>query len=160
MKYTQKLVKKICDLIEKDTYSTIEICKIVDITEETFYKWKREKTEFYESIKKAKDNLTEKILIDCKNSLVKLINGYEYEEVSTILTSDGLGKAKIKEKKTIKKHVAPNLGAIIHFQTNKAPDEWKNKQTNEVTGRDGKELFPNIQIEIIDKREQIENTDN
>lgn len=164
MKYTKKMVSKICEYIKADSYTIAEICRLVGITEETFYSWKREKAEFSDAIEKAKSKFIADGLVECEKSLMKLIRGYEYDEKKTVFVEskdkDGKSTPKIKEQTTVKKHVAPSLGAIIHFQTNNDPDNWKNRQSTEVSGKDGKDLFPDIKVEIIDKREEVENTDD
>ena len=43
-KYNSDLVDKICSLIEQDTYTIEEICKIVGITTTTYFEWKNTKT--------------------------------------------------------------------------------------------------------------------
>ena len=141
-KYSKRIVNRICDLIAKDTYTVAEICAIVKISESCYYKWQAENVEFTERVKEARHKFDESILSSAKKSLVKLIEGYEYEEKKTITIDDGQGRPKIKEQSIVKKHVSPSLGAIIHFQTNKAPDEWKNRQNTEITGKDGKDLIP------------------
>ena len=51
-KYSKALTDKICDLITQA--NTIEsICQVVNISQQTFYRWRHEKSEFNESIKKA-----------------------------------------------------------------------------------------------------------
>lgn len=44
---------------------------------------------------------------------------------------------KVKEHVVTDKHYPPSLGAIIHFQTNRDPDNWKNRQENKVSGKVG-----------------------
>lgn len=130
LKLSDSIIEKICELIEKDTYTIAELCKIVGISERSFYSWKSENAEFAEALKKADETAVENRLVECKNSLVKLINGFEYNEIKTVY---GTGKdaRKIREKSVTKKRVLPNLGAIIHYQTNRDPQNWKNKQSVE-----------------------------
>ena len=151
-KYSKKIVKRICDLISKDTYTIAEICATVRISERTYYQWQADYADFSEQIKEARHKFDETVLKDAKNSLVKLIKGYDYEETKTVVIDDGKGKPKIKEKSTTKKHVAPNLGAIIHFQTNVDPATWKNRQNTELTGKDGKDLFASLTDEQLEAR--------
>lgn len=141
-KYSKKIVQRICELIQEDTYTVVEICQKVRISEATYYEWKANKAEFSEALEKANDILIDKMLIVAKKSLFKLVGGYEYDEKKTVTVNDGSNNPKIKEQTIIKKQVAPNLGAIIHLQTNKDPENWKNRQNTEVTGKDGKDLIP------------------
>ena len=149
-KYSPEIVKKICTLLEKDSYTVEEVCANVGITATTFYEWQSEKPEFSEAIKKAREVFVNKMLRDCERSLNKLVNGFDYEEVKTTIVDDGRGKPKIKEKTTIKKTAAPNLGAIIHYQTNRDPENWKNRQAVDHT-TNGKEI--NERVLVLEKEE-------
>ena len=62
------------------------------------------------------------------------------------------GKPKIKEQTTTKKHFQPNVAATIFLLSNKAPDEFKNKQYNELTGKDGKDLMQAKSDDELDAR--------
>ena len=149
-KYSPEIVKKICGMLEKDSYTVEEVCANVGITGTTFYEWQNEKPEFSEAIKKAREVYVNKMLRDCERSLNKLVNGFDYEEVKTTIVDDGRGKPKIKEKTTTKKTAAPNLGAIIHYQTNRDPENWKNRQAVDHT-TNGKEI--NERVLVLEKEE-------
>lgn len=136
MKYSEERVKLICDLIKKDSYTIPEICALAEISKATFHEWMNEKVDFSDAVKKAREDFDKEILVECNNSLLKLIKGYEVEEKKTVLISDAGGRAKIKEQTTTKKHIPPNLGAIIHFQTNKDPENWKNRQSKDINIKD------------------------
>lgn len=152
-KYNKTISKKVCELIEADTFTVNEICAMVKIHPSTYYDWVNVHPEFSEAIKKARDKFIKNGLVECEKSLMKLIIGYEYEESKTIVVNDGSNNPKIKEKSTTKKHVSPNLGAVIHFQTNKDPDNWKNKQSTELTGKDGKDLMNSIDLSKLSDEE-------
>ena len=104
----------------------------------SFYKWLNENIEFADAIKKAEAEYNEwynaTIVQDAKRSLRDLVLGFDYEEIKT---ESGIGKdGKTVVTKTTKttKHVAPNPTAIIFALTNRDPENWKNRQTNEITG--------------------------
>ncbi|EGK01694.1 phBC6A51 family helix-turn-helix protein [Dysgonomonas gadei] len=142
-KYNQKIVNRICDLISKDSYTIAEICEKVKISESTYYEWLKTKSEFSEDIKKAQDKLTQNLLIECNRSLVKLIKGYTIQEKKTVTADTGRKDendkpiVKVKEHSVVEKYYPPSLGAIIHFQTNRDPDNWKNRQENKLSGELG-----------------------
>lgn len=152
-KYSKKMVDNICYLLKSDSYTIAEVCRLVGIAERTFYEWQSKNAEFADAIKTAKDDFSKTILCECEKSLIKLIKGYDYEERKTVMVDDNKGKPKIKEQTVTKKHIAPSLGAIIHYQTNKDPGTWKNKQSMEVTGKDGKDLVP---ARVLSKKEAQE----
>lgn len=157
-KYNKRIVDAICSHIRADSYTIAEICRMVGISEDTYYTWKKTKPEFSESIKKAEESFKKDILVECKRSLRKLITGYTVQEKKTITVDSGRkdekGKPipKIKEQAIVEKHIQPSLGAIIHYQTNQDPDNWKNKHSTEVTGRDGRDLFANMTDDELDAR--------
>jgi hypothetical protein len=155
-KYNKRIANHIFRLIETDSYTIAQICESVGISESCYYKWQEGITEFTEGLKEAKDVFTRKTLIDCEKSLKKLINGYDYDEKKTVMISNKEEKPTIKEQTVIKKHVAPNLGAIIHYQTNKDPENWKNKQSTEITGKDGKPLIPEHKLTDEEREAEIE----
>jgi len=134
-KYSKEIVKKICSLIKADSYTIAEICQIVGISEDTYYDWMNKKSEFSESIKKAKKTYDEFIVSEAKKSLFKLSAGYSVEETKIEYIDDpkNPGKPKIKSKTTATKHIQPSLGANIFILTNKDPENWKNKQNTDIT---------------------------
>jgi len=152
-KYNKKIVEKICELVKTDSYTVDELCLKVGIARSTYFEWKANNVDFSDALQKANDELYDKMLIVAKKSLFKLVEGYTYDEKKTITVNDGNGQPKIKEQTIIKKTVSPNLGAIIHLQTNRDPANWKNRQNTEVTGKDGKDLIP---ARVLTKKEAQE----
>lgn len=135
-KYTPEIVERICELVSADEYTIKEICSIVGINPDTWFEWKKVHADFSEKVKKAEDALIEKRLKECNRSLSKLITGYEATETVTDFVNID-GKPVPRGIRQVKKHIPPSLGAIIHYQTNKDPDNWANKQRTEITGKDG-----------------------
>ena len=160
MKYGKDITDKICKLIESDSYTDYEICQNVGISNETFIKWRRDKTEFSEAIKKAHQKRLSFFAEEAKKSLLKKIQGYTIQEKKTVYSSqviEGQAKPKIKEQTITDKHFQPDTGAIIFTLCNQEPENWKNRQTQEITGKEGKDLIPSIQIEIINNASQVRN---
>ena len=110
-KYNKKIAEKICSLIATDTYTVAEVCRMVKISDSTYYDWITRFPEFSENIKKAEE-----------------------------------------EQKIVDKHYQPDTAAIIFTLTNGEPENWKNRQNNEVTGKDGKDLFGQLTDEELDAR--------
>lgn len=149
-RYSKKIVDDVVALIKEDSYTVAEICQKVGISERSYYNWRNKHAEFAEAIKEAEEEFTQDVLVECKKSLRKLITGYSIKERKTVM-ADSRKKDKngnpiptVKEQTITDKHYQPNLGAIIHFQTNRDPDNWKNKHSTEVTGKDGKDLIPQM----------------
>jgi hypothetical protein len=155
-KYDKKTVKRICDLIAKDSYTIREICTQAGISVDTFYEWQKTKSEFSESIKKAKCEFDDFIVSEAKKSLVKLIQGYTIQEKKTVAVDtdkkddDGNPVMKVKEHSVTDKHYQPVTAAVIFALTNRDSENWKNRQNTDVTS-DGEKLSI-TPTEIIFKR--------
>lgn len=137
-------------LIDFGGATLTDFCKAMGIEDQTYYRW-LDKVEFVEAIKKAKEAFRSTLENDIVKSLANSAKGYEYEQYTTEYT-DVNGKPKIKKQVKKNIRVEPNVGAAIFLLTNIAPDRWKNKQDSTVSVKEDNEP---IQIEIIDKREDI-----
>ncbi|MDR2009940.1 MAG: hypothetical protein LBQ22_05615 [Bacteroidales bacterium] len=157
-KYSQKLVDKICALIEADTYTVAEICRMVKIDRSTYFDWLNTKPDFSDAIKKAQETRTAFFVAEAKKSLLKKIQGYTVQEKHTTTVGsgkfdvNGVEKPKIKEQKTVDKHFQPDTAAIIFTLCNGEPENWKNRQNTEVTGKDGKDLFGKYTDDELDAK--------
>ena len=150
-KYNKKTIEQITQLIRSDTYTIAEVCRQVGITQKTYHQWIAEHPEFVEAVELAKAELMQNLVKEAKKSLLKKIRGYEATETAVTTIPDKDGNPRIKEQKTYKKHIQPDTAAIIFTLTNGDPEHWKNKQSTEVTGKDGKDLFANKTDEELDK---------
>lgn len=141
-RYNKSIVKRIADLVRSDSYTVIELCRIVGISKDTYYRWIKTKSDFSDAIKRAREEFESSLLADCEKSLKRLVNGWSYEETKTVMVEskktglNGKPVGKVKERTVTKKTVHPSLGAIIHVQTNLDPDKWKNRQTSSVSIKD------------------------
>ena len=143
-KYCDEIVQEICGYLrEGDTQEAA--CKKAGIGEETFYGWQREKTEFSESVKAAKKEFLRNQYKDAVQSLYKRATGYDVEEPE-IIYGDKDGKPYIKQKKVRTKHIPADPQALKFLLTNLYPDDWQDKQKNELTGS----LSNRVQIEYVD----------
>ena len=140
-KFSKKTVERIVGLIKSDTYTIAEICRQVGITPKTYHQWVNDYPDFADAIEQAKDERMQAMVIEAKKSLLKKIQGYEVTETAVTTIPDKNGKPTIKEQKTTKKHIQADTAAIIFTLTNGDPEHWRNRQTTEVTGKDGKDLF-------------------
>ena len=154
MKYDETLVKRICELLANDSYTILEVCSIVGISDDCFYKWQKEKQEFREAIARARDRFNETMIKEAKFSLRKRVMGYEFDEKRTTYVNNKRGNPIIKEQVNIRKHIQPDMSAIQFVLTNRDSENWKNKQANEITGKDGKDIF-RYPIMIDDNGNQV-----
>ena len=143
------------------------------INEDTFYTWMKEKAEFSEAVKRAKENARLNAVAKVERSLLERALGFEYEEVRTEYESkpndDPKSKEKyvpvIKKQSRTKKRVVQDVEAIKFFLTNKASEEWKNRieqnntgslctdfNVNFVNNGDGEDSFPSSESEVDAER--------
>lgn len=141
-KCTPELVNKIVELLSSDTYTTTEICRIVGISRTSFIAWRRDDPEFAEALKQAEEARFERFTVEAKKSLMKKIQGYTVQEVTTVMAETkeidpvtGRPRMRIKEQKTTDKHFQPDTTAIIFALTNRDPANWKNSRQTELTGK-------------------------
>ena len=146
-KFSKKTVERIVGLIKSDTYTIAEICRQVGITPKTYHQWVNDYPDFADAIEQAKDERMQAMVIEAKKSLMKKIQGYDVTETKVVTVpgtkKDEKGNPKpiIKEQTTTKKHIQADTAAIIFTLTNGDPEHWRNRQTTEVMGKDGKDLF-------------------
>ena len=164
MKYSKKIIRKIVSLIKSDTYTIPEICERVGISEAIYHKWKSDKLEFFEAVKKAEESRTKFFVSEAKKSLLKKVQGYEVDERTTESSMQVDGTPKLDKIKIVRKHFQPDTAAIIFTLCNGDPDNFKNRQLNEITGKGGKDLIPPTYvigddkfIEEITKKLEAEN---
>ena len=155
-KYNKKIVEDICYLIEEDSYTIAELCQKVGIAISTYYEWLETKAEFSEAIQKARYQFDELMVKEAKNSLRKLVQGYDIDEKKTVFTEGKDGKPRIKEQTTVKKHIQPNVAATIFLLTNKASNEFKNRLNTDHTTKGMSFRKPNIMFGDDDEIEDEE----
>ena len=156
-KFSKKTVDMIVGLVKSDTYTIAEICRQVGITPKTYHQWVNDYPDFADAIEQAKAERMQAMVIEAKKSLMKKIQGYDVNETKVVTIpgkqKDEKGNPKpiIKEQTTTKKHIQPDTAAIIFTLTNGDPEHWRNRQSTEVTGKDGKDLFASKTDEELDK---------
>ena len=144
MKYSEEIVEALCKHLEKGS-SIKSACAAVGISEETFHKWKREKSEFSESIGSAMAIPDRKV----ENALYRTAVGFQYTEIEFKGVQVG-EKVKHIPIKKIRKKVLPNVAAQKFILTNRNPKEWKDKQETELSG----EVKVKIERVVTDERPQ------
>jgi transposase-like protein len=156
-KFSKKTVDMIVGLVKSDTYTIAEICRQVGITPKTYHQWVNDYPDFADAIEQAKAERMQAMVIEAKKSLMKKIQGYDVTETKVVTIpgkqKDEKGNPKpiIKEQTTTKKYILPDTAAIIFTLTNGDPEHWRNRQSTEVTGKDGKDLFASKTDEELDK---------
>lgn len=121
------------------------------IDKTTFYAWIKDKPNFSNLVKRAKEVGREKSLEAVERSLIDLAKGIEYEEVRTEYESvlnqqTGDYEPVIRKQVRTKKRIPPSAEAIKFFLTNRDPDLWKNRQEHDIKDLD---LLKNLRVERV-----------
>lgn len=139
MKYNKKKLEQCArwvrenGLMEYGGAMLKDFCIAMDIDDDTFYAWMRNKAEFQEAIEKAKDDFRGSLEEKIVKSLAKSAQGFETEDVTTDLVNGADGKPVVKHQIRRKHFVPPNTGAAIFLLTNLNGEQWKNKQNSDVS---------------------------
>lgn len=116
-----------------------QICENLGISKDAFYKYKREKTEFNELVKKGRESLVTQL----RGALVKKALGFDYTETKTVKTR-GVGGEVIERIETTVKHSLPDVAALNLCLKNYDPDEWANDPQANAIKREELELKKKI----------------
>lgn len=122
------------------------------VSERAFYYHLRDDVQFLQLVKKAErdyqDWYDSQLVVDCKRSLLELVQGYEWDETTT---ESALVNGKMVEtkRKVVHKKAAPNATAIIFALCNRAPEEWSNKHIQELTGKIETEQKPAVSLQNV-----------
>lgn len=149
MKYSRDIIERLCAQIAQGELIK-NACKLVGITETTFFEWQNTKPEFAEAIKKARQDFNDTIVGRLEASLWKKATGYDFEEVKTIFGKDAEGNPRILKQEKTKKHYSPDTAALIFALTNLAPDKWVNHQRVDTKAVDT-EVGPNYAFADLPK---------
>lgn len=116
-------VEKLCKLGATDK----EIAEFFDVDEATINRWKIDHIEFCESIKKGKTLADAEVA----SKLYHRATGYEHPETDIRVLEGQITKTEIT------KHYPPDTTAAIFWLKNRQPQTWRDKVTQEITGKDG-----------------------
>ena len=146
-KYNPGIHTQLVFWMAKNGLTDNQISKQLHITKQTLNNWKKRHSEFFDSLKKGKDQID--ILVE--GSLLQRALGYEYEETHREKKD---GKMTITRK--IKKHVHPEVIAQIFWLKNRRPAFWRDRKEVGLTGEGGGPILHKI---VIDERLRDEKFD-
>jgi len=109
-----------------DGHTDKEMYEALGINADTFYKYKKIKSEFSETLKQTKEIADNQV----QDSLWKRANGYDVTEKKTTYDRDG---NVVKSEETVK-HIPPDPTSCIFWLKNRNPREWRDKQEIEHSG--------------------------
>lgn len=125
-----------------------DISKMLGISTTLLYEWKKDKPEFAEAIKKGKLVSNGELL----NSAFTQSIGFFYKEQVPVKVKDyKLIEGQLKQIERVEvveidKYNPPNPTMNIFMLKNRLPEEYKDKQQTELTGKDGGDLTINVNI--------------
>ena len=134
-KYSDIDLDKISYLIEVKGYNDSQLIEYLGISRPTFYKWKKEKVNFSNTLKKSRVKLVSKI----KDSLVKKTEGFYVTEWKEIVVEGEVVKVENS------KYIPPSDTAIIFALANLDPENWKRQDKQVIDTNKDKAVIPNIQ---------------
>lgn len=128
---------KLCKLGATDE----QLADFFGVAVSTLNLWKHEHPEFSESLKGAKDEANERV----KRALFERAIGYTHEAVK-IFNHEG-------EPLVVPytEHYPPDTAAAFIWLKNREPENWKDKQQHELTGKDGAPITPIINLSLKTK---------
>ena len=113
---------------EKQVYENL------GISQEAFYKYKREKTEFTELLKKGQESL----VLQLRGALIKKALGFEYKEIKRFTKIERGKQVQTIEETT--KQSLPDVAAANLLLKNYDKDNWSNDPRSDDLKREEFEL--------------------
>lgn len=115
----------------RDGLTDEQIANNLGISKDTFYKYKKEHTDFSDSLKRGKEIVDYQV----ENALLKRALGYQYKETTTErVYNTKKEKYEMVVTKEVVKEVQPDTTAQIFWLKNRKPKEWRDKQQIEHSG--------------------------
>lgn len=116
----------------RDGLSKEQIAKNIGVRVETIIDWEKRFPQFSKALKKGR----EVVVCELENALIKRAKGYEVEETTEELKWNQVThKRELMVTKRIKKHIAPDTGALAFALKNYAPDKWRDRKDVEISGQ-------------------------
>lgn len=116
-----------------------KLAKIFGVQQTTILYWLKHSEEFREAVLAG----GEKADADVASALHKRATGYTVDKPKLIIEK---GHARVLE---LTEHVPPDTTAAKFWLTNRAPNEWRDRQALEHTGADGGPIDTEISIKFV-----------
>lgn len=111
-----------------DGLQDIQIAKNMGISKDTYYRWIKLYSDFYDAIKKGREVCDYQV----QNELFRRATGYWTEETKTEEMLTEFGTMVVAKKTTVRKFVPADTTAQIFWLKNRKPDEWKDKREEKI----------------------------
>jgi hypothetical protein len=110
-------------------WTDLEMAEFFGMDVRTWYRWKGSDPEFCQALKEWKDEADSRV----ERSLYERANGYSHPAVKIFLPG-GAEKPVVVD---YVEHYPPDTTAAIFWLKNRKPEEWRDKQDVEHTGKNG-----------------------
>jgi hypothetical protein len=107
----------------------MEIADFFEVDVRTVNRWKISFPEFCQALKAGKDVADDKVI----RSLFQRATGFEHEAVKIFMPANATEPIHTNYRE----FVVPDTTACIFWLKNRRPDEWRDKQSNELSGPNG-----------------------
>lgn len=107
-----------------------EIAQEFGVTTVTIWRWQAQHDDFCNALRVGKDYYDDRV----ERSLAQRAAGYTYDTEKVFHHQGEITRAKIVE------HVPPDPGAAKLWLTNRRRDKWRDTQSKEISGPDGKPI--------------------
>jgi hypothetical protein len=116
----------------RDGLSEEQIARNMGCAYSTFRAWRDKYPALSAVLKKGR----EVVVRELENALIKRAKGYEVEETTEELKWNQVTrKQELMVTKRVKKHIAPDTGALAFALKNYAPDKWRDRKDVEISGQ-------------------------
>lgn len=115
----------------RDGLTDEQIAENMNITRSTLYEWKKKYSDISDTLKKGKEVVDRQV----ENALLKRALGFSYDEIIKERVLDKqTGENKLEVTKVITREALPDTTAQIFWLKNRKPEEWRDKQSVDVSG--------------------------
>lgn len=136
---------KLCKLGATD----YELADFFEVDTRTIYRWKNVHENFCQAVTCGKEEADERVARSLFNRAV----GYTFESEKVFQFQGEVIRAPTVE------HVPPDPSAAMNWLKNRRPDEWRDKQLLEHTGKDGAPIQTENKVDLsilnADEREAL-----
>ncbi|MHA3059921.1 hypothetical protein ACX1N5_04055 [Acinetobacter sp. ANC 4636] len=134
-----------------------QMANFFGVAESTINKWKIDHSEFSESIKRGKEIAD----MEIANSLHERAKGVKIKKKQAIKLKRveyAFGKRVLEEERIeiveVEEELPPDTTAAIFWLKNRNPDQWRDKQQHELTGKDGGSIDLSMKVVFEDDGEE------
>lgn len=120
-KYDPKNTPKLVYAMALAGRTNEQIAEFLEIDEKTFYNWQKEHQDFFQSLKRGREEPDDNV----ERSLYERATGYVNKNAVKIFMPAG---AEEPVYAPYHEHVAPDVTAQIFWLKNRRPERWRDKQ--------------------------------